>query len=151
MKTAQQGFTLIELMIVVAIVAILAGIGLPAYQNYTQRAEFSEVIAATGPIKTAVELCAQIQGIEATSDFKNNDINACGKNGTQGIPADDSTGYGNVASTKYEITTSGATITATANDAASGATGTTYILTGSAASGRVTWTHSGTCSDKGYC
>ena len=44
----QQGFTLIELMIVVAIVAILAAVALPAYQTYTKRAKFSEVIAATG-------------------------------------------------------------------------------------------------------
>ena len=47
----QSGFTLIELMIVVAIVAILAAIALPAYQSYTKRAKFSEVIAAVGPAK----------------------------------------------------------------------------------------------------
>ena len=55
----QSGFTLIELMIVVAIVAILAAIALPAYQSYTKRAKFSEVIAAVGPAKTAVEVCVQ--------------------------------------------------------------------------------------------
>ncbi|MBY6225802.1 pilin [Ferrimonas balearica] len=55
----QQGFTLIELMIVVAIVGILAAIALPAYQNYTNKAKFSEVIAATGSLKTAVEVCVQ--------------------------------------------------------------------------------------------
>lgn len=44
----QSGFTLIELMIVVAIVAILAAIALPAYQTYTKKAKFSEVITATG-------------------------------------------------------------------------------------------------------
>ena len=55
----QSGFTLIELMIVVAIVAILAAIALPAYQTYTKRAKFSEVIAAVGPAKTAVEVCVQ--------------------------------------------------------------------------------------------
>jgi type IV pilus assembly protein PilA len=55
----QAGFTLIELMIVVAIVAILAAVALPAYQTYTNRAKFSEVIAATGPAKTAIEICWQ--------------------------------------------------------------------------------------------
>ncbi|GAD01032.1 pilin [Agarivorans albus] len=55
----QAGFTLIELMIVVAIVAILAAVALPAYQTYTNRAKFSEVIAASGPVKTAFEVCWQ--------------------------------------------------------------------------------------------
>ncbi|MNQ91554.1 Fimbrial protein precursor [compost metagenome] len=60
----QSGFTLIELMIVVAIVAILAAIALPAYQTYSLRAKFSEVIAAAGPAKTAFEVCAQTLEID---------------------------------------------------------------------------------------
>jgi len=55
----QSGFTLIELMIVVAIVAILAAVALPAYQKYTQRAKFSEVVVAVAPAKAALDVCAQ--------------------------------------------------------------------------------------------
>ncbi|MGL5392148.1 MAG: pilin, partial [Shewanella sp.] len=54
----QQGFTLIELMIVVAIIGILAAIALPAYQTYTAKAKFSEVVISTSDLKTQVELCA---------------------------------------------------------------------------------------------
>jgi type IV pilus assembly protein PilA len=54
MKRVQQGFTLIELMIVVAIIGILAAIALPAYQDYTTRSKMSEVIVMTEPAKLAV-------------------------------------------------------------------------------------------------
>ena len=54
MKRVQQGFTLIELMIVVAIVGILAAIALPAYQDYVIRSKMSEAIAAIAACKTSV-------------------------------------------------------------------------------------------------
>ena len=57
MNTAQKGFTLIELMIVVAIIGILAAIAIPQYQNYIAKSQVSRVMGETSSIKTAVEDC----------------------------------------------------------------------------------------------
>jgi type IV pilus assembly protein PilA len=118
-NSAQKGFTLIELMIVVAIIGILAAIALPAYQGYTQKAKFTEVTNSTAAAKTAVEVCAQI----------NETITGC-TGGTNGIPA-------NVAGVL--VTTDGV-ILATADASLNIPSPGTYELTPVYAAGAVTWT-----------
>jgi len=61
-RQMQKGFTLIELMIVVAIIGILAAIALPAYQDYTIRSKLSEVPVALGAAKLAIEEYDQTEG-----------------------------------------------------------------------------------------
>ena len=68
MKSIQKGFTLIELMIVVAIIGILAAVALPAYQDYTVRARASELLLAASSARTAVTEAAQVANTMAIGD-----------------------------------------------------------------------------------
>lgn len=79
MKAIQKGFTLIELMIVVAIIGILAAIALPAYQDYTARAKVSEVVLAASQCRTAITEASQT-GFAATPTAANSF--GCGEKGT---------------------------------------------------------------------
>lgn len=71
----ERGFTLVELMIVIAIVAILASIGVPAYQGYLQKAAMTDMLQSMAPYQTAVSLCA----------LENSSVAPCNA-GSQGIP-----------------------------------------------------------------
>jgi len=98
---AEKGFTLIELMIVVAIIGVLAAVALPAYQNYMMRAKYTEVIAAAAPYKLAVELCLQ--------DW--NDVDNCDID-TNGIPPSVTTRY----VTSVAVANGSITVTPTAGE-----------------------------------
>ena len=78
MKTLEKGFTLIELMIVVAIIGILAAVALPAYNTYSNKATYSELVLAVTPLKTAVDLAVQTRNPTALTDLDS---------GALGIPA----------------------------------------------------------------
>src|ERR1700704_710189 len=79
MKRVQQGFTLIELMIVVAIVGILAAIALPAYQDYIIRSKMSEGVAAIAACKTSI---AEYVSTKTTVPA-NTDVSGCSTTATQ--------------------------------------------------------------------
>src|SRR5690554_3529254 len=69
MNKGQQGFTLIELMIVVAIIGILAAVAIPQYQNYIAKSQVSRVMGETGAIRTAIENCMMNGIAEADCDL----------------------------------------------------------------------------------
>jgi type IV pilus assembly protein PilA len=79
MKAIQKGFTLIELMIVVAIIGILAAVALPAYQDYTVRAKVSELILAASSARTAIAEKLQADPSATTSMGTGVTINVVGK------------------------------------------------------------------------
>lgn len=134
---AQKGFTLIELMIVVAIIGILAAVALPAYQTYTNKAKFSEVILSTSVFKTAAEIAVQAKGVTDIADLDQ---------ATKGIPATIADGNG---ASVGEITMANGIITA--KGAGGALDGVTYTLTAAINNGAITWTEGGGCLTAGLC
>ena len=140
-QRAQKGFTLIELMIVIAIIGILAAVALPAYSKYTKKAKFSEVVLATSNQKTAVEICGQTVATDVGTF-----VSECvtGKNGIT-----DSGATGLVTSVAVTGATPNIIITAIGTSIVDSET---FILKGTWLAGQVTWDKStGTCVAKGLC
>jgi type IV pilus assembly protein PilA len=132
MKSMQKGFTLIELMIVIAILGILMAIAIPAYQDYTVRAKVSEGISLAGAAKTAV----------AETYMSNNAYPET--NSAAGLPASDTIKGNNVSGVL--VGTAGA-ITITYTGLPSG--NTTLILKPIVNAGSVSWTcNTGNIEDK---
>ncbi len=128
-RSMQKGFTLIELMIVVAIIGILAAVALPAYQDYTTRAKVSEVILAASGAKTSVtEAAASLGSVPAA--------------GTVSVVINNQT-----STYVSGVAWDGTKVTATAKGDSS-ITGSTITLTATKTGSQVTWACSGTIASK---
>lgn len=140
MQQVQKGFTLIELMIVVAIIGILAAVAVPAYQTYTLKARFTEVTNATAPFKTAIELCVQTGGCVVAGAIN---VPATGAARANTDVPNDAGASANVTS----VTVAGnGLITATPVAANNIAAADTYtLLPAITATGGVSWTIGGGC------
>ena len=137
MKKIQQGFTLIELMIVIAILGILMAIAIPAYQDYTVRAKVSEGMNVAGAAKLAVAETRQTAG-SWPADNNSGTPNA-------GLPSPGSITGNNVSS----VTVANGQITI-AYTGDSAITGDTLILSPSFTGGSVAWTCTGGTVEQKY-
>ena len=132
---AQKGFTLIELMIVVAIIGILAAVAIPAYSDYSNKAKFTEVVLQAAKLKTEVTLAIQIEGAPIGSY----------DGGFANIPADLAPGL-----TRHGTTVLDGVITATWANDGSALEGYNFVMTPTGITD-TKWDITGTCLTENWC
>jgi len=140
LKQNQKGFTLIELMIVVAIIGILAAIAIPAYSTYTKKARFTEVVSASSAVKLDVDVCFQTENLLAS----------CDGFADVGIPGTAAMAQAGAHVKTVTLVPAGVTflITATGEPTVDDKT---YVLTGTPTAGTIAWAVTGTCLAAGLC
>ncbi len=139
MKQMQKGFTLIELMIVVAIIGILAAVAIPAYQDYTVKAKIQEATNLSNPARTAVGIACSDGSLTTGMDNASFDLSS----------SSSYTGKYTKSVNISDSATDSATITIAMNAIGSAITdGATIVYTGYCGAGGTTWTVSGGVASK---
>ena len=133
----QTGFTLIELMIVVGIMALLASVALPAYTRYTNRARFTEAILLVDRFKNAAEVAVARGTIKAVGEMDS---------GTHGLPYSEwftkTTNFVNIWDGVIYVQW---------RDDGTPLSGVTYVLVAQSATSPIQWLEAGSCKTLGYC
>ena len=133
----QSGFTLIELMIVVAIIGILVSVALPAYDLYRNRSRFSEAILQIGAYRAGIITATSLNRAASLADLDA---------GQLGIPQAQT-----LAAGTHGITVVDGVITVTWRSDGTDLAGVTYTLAANGITAPIQWTEGGTCETGGYC
>ena len=144
LKQTQKGFTLIELMIVIAIIGILAAVAVPQYSSYTKRAKFSEVVLATTEFKTPAEIAVQTGAAGTLADLNH---------GKLGIPPAINASNPGVGAHVTSVELVNGVITATGAASVDSAK---YVINATLTNGGIAWAMDldatkSTCLAEGFC